>query len=69
MVNLLLLKNYLVVGVYWGVWVECYLCESVVVDEVLMCLVGIGELCLYVGCMMFWEEFVVVLDFLCCCEV
>lgn len=32
-VNLLLLKNYVLVGVFWGVWVMCFFEFSVQVDE------------------------------------
>ena len=62
--NLPLLKNYSVVGAYWGAWAERHPRESAAADEALMRLVGTGELRPHVGCTMSWEEFGVALDLL-----
>ena len=62
--NLPLLKNYSVVGAYWGAWAERQPRESAAADEALMRLVGTGELRPHVACTMAWQEFIVALDLL-----
>ena len=62
--NLPLLKNYSVVGAYWGAWAERHPRESAAADEALMRLVGTGELRPHVGRTMPWEDFAVALDLL-----
>jgi len=62
--NLPLLKNYSVVGAYWGAWTERHPRESAAADEALMRMVATGELRPHVGRTMSWEAFAVALDLL-----
>ena len=62
--NLPLLKNYSVVGAYWGAWAERQPRESAAADEALMRLVGTGELRPHIGGAMPWQDFSVALDLL-----
>jgi NADPH2:quinone reductase len=62
--NLPLLKNYSVVGAYWGAWAERHPRESAAADEALMRMVATGELRPHVGRTMPWEDFAVALDLL-----
>jgi NADPH:quinone reductase len=55
--NLPLLKNYAVVGAYWGAWAERCPRESAAADEALMRLVASGELRPRVGSLLPWHEF------------
>lgn len=60
--NLPLLKNYAVVGAYWGAWAERFPRESAAADEALMRMVATGELRPHVGSTMPWEDVAVALD-------
>ena len=62
--NLPLLKNYSLVGAYWGEWTKRHPRESAAADEALMRLVETGELRPHVKCTMAWEDFAVALDLL-----
>jgi len=54
--NLPLLKNYAVVGAFWGAWAQRFPHESAAADEALMQLVGRGELRPRVARVLPWEE-------------
>lgn len=55
--NLPLLKNYAVLGAYWGAWAERCPRESAAADEALMRLVAGGELRPRVGRLLPWQAF------------
>jgi NADPH2:quinone reductase len=55
--NLPLLKNYSIVGAYWGAWAERSPLESAAADEALMRMVATGELRPRVGHLLPWSEF------------
>ena len=55
--NLPLLKNYSVMGAYWGAWTERFPHESRAADEALMRMVGTRELRPKVSRVLPWQEF------------
>jgi NADPH:quinone reductase len=60
--NLPLLKNYSVVGAYWGEWATRFRAESAAADEAVMRLVATGELRPLVSRVLPWTRFGEALD-------
>jgi NADPH:quinone reductase len=55
--NLPLLKNYSVLGAFWGAWVQRFPRESAAADEALMRMVACGELRPLVSHVLAWEDY------------
>lgn len=55
--NLLLLKNYSIVGVFWGAWSERYREASIAADEHIFNWIAAGKLKPYVGAVYPFEQF------------
>jgi NADPH2:quinone reductase len=55
--NLPLLKNYSVVGAFWGAWAQRFPRESAAADEALMLMVASGELRPLVSRVLPWGDF------------
>lgn len=55
--NLPLLKNYSVMGAFWGAWADRYPREAAAADEAVMRLVATGELRPLVSRVLPWEQF------------